>query len=180
MLSRRFGAEQAIAPVQVNLKDALFVHPEIKHVGDDQFLTPTQLTALTRQEKILRQLLGNGGTAAYHLALFLILFVGFLQRIPVHPAMLGEIGVFGGDDRAFQVARDTRIRHPFELQLSVRDNLGQLEETFSHEADGAWIMIYPPPYLDEKNRLVTTRLRQSAACINAILFCPLISFSFPA
>src|ERR1700745_1942809 len=59
-------AEHAIAPlghIQVDLEDALLVPYRLHHPCDQQLLRLAQVTALRRQEQVLRHLLRDGRTA---------------------------------------------------------------------------------------------------------------------
>ena len=118
VLRRGLGTEDPITPldhVEVNLENTALVHQEFKHVGDDEFLSFTEVTTLAGKEQILGQLLGDGGPAGDDFALLGIFFVGFLQRIPIDPFMFGEVGILGGNDRAFQMIGNTIVRHPLKL-----------------------------------------------------------------
>ena len=94
--------------------------------------------------EVADQLHRDGRAAAQHLALLLVGLVGTLDRLPVDAFVLGEVGVFGGDHRAFQVHGDSRVRDPGVAQAGRRLALRQARALGAHEAGLGRIEGAPP------------------------------------
>ncbi|MPN59282.1 hypothetical protein SDC9_207003 [bioreactor metagenome] len=123
MAGRRFGAEDAVTPfdhVEIDLEDAPLGPGGFQHQGDGGLLGLAPGRLARGKEQVLRQLLGDGGAAGHHLAAALVLFQGFLHPLPVEAFMIDELGVFGCDDRPFQVNRNPLIGNPLLLELGLR------------------------------------------------------------
>src|SRR5207237_1020196 len=79
---------------------------------DQRLAGLSEETLLGGEVEVLRQLLRDRAAAPAQGALLPIVRDGLREAFPINPVVLVERGVFGRDDRLWQMGRDKRQRHP--------------------------------------------------------------------
>src|SRR5436190_12667455 len=115
MPRRGFRAPDAIPPldhVEVHLEYALLRELRLQAARDQQLLQLAERVLVGTQEEVLGELLRNGAGAALELAALPVRLDRVAQLIVIDAVVLPVGVVLGDDDRALEVRRNARVRHP--------------------------------------------------------------------